>query len=315
MKRNPKALFVALLVTRVLLSSALADDAKPKPEKAPPLPLHTIDGVGGVVITPIAYLVNPGPEKEVFGLPSISGTFVGAGQKNVQSFGLTETLWRRVELGYAASRFGLGNFPTAVQAATTVDIGRSDVWLHNLNARVLALPENSFNLPLPALTIGAQFKINDGINDIDKKLGGAITGVGLNSNVGGDFVLTASKLFPKLGFGRPVIISGGVRVSNAAWGGYVGFQKDFPVTFEGNVVWLIHDRIALAAEYRQYPNPYGTITVGGSQLLRSEDDWFTAGVAFVLDKHTTLTAGYGHFGALLNTVENAGWAVSAKYEF
>jgi hypothetical protein len=277
--------------------------------------LHTIDGVGGVVITPIAYLVNPGPDGTTIGLPSVSGTFVSAGQKDVESFVLTETLWRRVELGYSASRFGLGNFPTAVQAATGVDIGRSDVWLHSLNARAIVLPEGSFGLPLPSITIGGQLKINDGITQIDNRLGGAVTSAGLDNNVGGDFVLTLSKLFPKLGFGRPVIVSGGVRVSNAAWGGYVGFQKDFEATLEGNVVWLIHDRIGLAAEYRQYPDPYKTITVGGSKLLRSEDDWFTVGVAFVLDNHTTLTAGYGHFGALLNTVENTGWALSAKYEF
>ena len=158
-------------------------------------------------------------------------------------------------------------------------------------------------------------KINDGITQIDNRLGGAVSAAGLRGNVGADFVVTASKLFPKLGFGRPVIVSGGLRVSDAAWGGYVGFRDNFIPTFEGNVVWLVHDRIGLAFEYRQYPDDYKTITVGGSQLLRRENDWFTAGVAFVLNNHTTVTAGYGHFGALLNTVENAGLALSAKYEF
>ena len=70
MIRNHKLLIAALLASRLLLPAAYADDAKPQPapqeaapvEKGPPLPLHTIDGVGGVVITPIAYLVNPGAE-------------------------------------------------------------------------------------------------------------------------------------------------------------------------------------------------------------------------------------------------------------
>jgi hypothetical protein len=315
MNRNRKLFFAALLVGRLLLTAVDADEATPAPEKAPPLPLHTIDGVGGVVITPIAYLVNPGPEKQLFGLPSISATFVGAGQKNVESFVLTETLWRRVELGFAASRFGLGNFPTAVQQATGVNIDRSDVWLYSFNARALVLPEGSFNLPLPAVTLGTQVKLNDGIKNIDNSLGGAVTWAGLRDDVGEDFVLTASKLFPKLGFGRPVIVSGGARVSDAAWGGYVGFGRTYHVTAEGNVVWLLFDRLGLAFEYRQYPNPYRTITVGSAQLLRPENDWFTIGAAYVLNNHTTFTAGYGHFGGLLNTIENAGWAVSAKYEF
>lgn len=49
-----------------------------KPQKAAPLPLFTIDGVGGVVLTPIAYLVNPGPEGTDFALPSFGATYVNA---------------------------------------------------------------------------------------------------------------------------------------------------------------------------------------------------------------------------------------------
>ena len=33
------------------------------------------------------------------------------------------------------------------------------------------------------------------------------------------------------------------------------------------------------------------------------------------NSHSTVTVGYGHFGNVLNTAENTGWAVSAKYEF
>jgi hypothetical protein len=311
MNRCPKTLFVALLAARLLQSSSFADDAPPKPEKAPPLPLHTIDGVGGVVITPIAYLVNPGPEKEIFGLPSISGTFVGAGQQNVESLVITETLWRRLELGYSASRFGLGDLPTQVQKATSVDIGRSDVWLHSLNARVLALPENSFKLPTPAVTLGVQGKFNDGIETINSRLGGALSSIGLRHDEGVDFVATATKMFPKLGFGRPVILSAGLRVSEADQLGYVGFSDTYRPSFEVNGVYLVTDRIGLAFEYRQKRNQYSNI----GSLVRKEDDWFTAGAAYVFNNHSSVTAGYGHFGNVLNTKENYGWALSAKYEF
>ena len=124
---------------------------------------------------------------------------------------------------------------------------------------------------------------------------------------GADFVLTASKLFPKLGFGRPVIVSGGLRASDAAWGGYVGFQENYQVTLEGNVVWLVHDRIGLAAEYRQYPDPYKRITVGGSKLLRGEDDWFTAVAGYVVNDHLTIAGGWGHFDRCSQLVKCRRW--------
>ena len=310
MTQSQKLLIAALLTSRLLLPTVQADEAKTQPEKGPPLPLHTIDGVGGVVITPIAYLVNPGPEKHVFGLPSVSGTFVGAGQKNVESFVITETLWRRLELGYSASRFGLGTLPTQVQAATTVDIGRSDVWLHTFNARVLAVPENSFNLPIPALTLGVQGKFNDGINEINNRLGGALSGIGLRHNAGVDFVGTASKLFAK-GFGRPLILSAGLRVSEADQLGYVGFGDTYRPSFEVNAAYQAFDRVWLAFEYRQKRNAFSNI----GSLVRKEDDWFTVGAAYVFNNHSSATLGYGRFGNVLNTREDLGWALSAKYEF
>jgi hypothetical protein len=55
--------------------------------------------------------------------------------------------------------------------------------------------------------------------------------------------------------------------------------------------------------------------VKGHELVRPEQDWWTVGAAFVLNKNATVTAGYGYFGNVLNTVEKAGWALQFKYEF
>ena len=294
------------------------------PEKAPPLPLHTIEGVGGIVITPVAYLVNPGPAGTTWGLPSTSVTYVGAGTKNVESAVITETLFGRVELGYAASRFGVGNLVDEVQQATTANISDS-VIVHNFNARVLALPENSYDLPLPAVTIGVAYKYNDGIEQINNQLGGALSGngtklnpgIGYESNDGVDFTLTATKAFPKV-FGRPLILTAGLRLSKAEQLGYLGFGDTYKATFEGNIVYLVTDWLGLAAEFRGKTGQYGQIanpTNSGSYLVGKEDNWWTVGAAFVLSPHSTVTVGYGNFGQLLNTTENKGLAIQAKYEF
>ena len=278
-------------------------------EKAPPLPLHTIEGVGGIVITPIAYLVNPGPAGTVWGLPATSVTYVKANTKNVETAAITETLFGRVELGYAASRFGVGNLVDDVKGATGINID-DHVVVHNFNARVLALPEGSFDLPVPAVTVGAAFKHNEGIENIDKQLFGTLTNVGYNSENGVDFTLTATKAFPKV-FGRPLILTAGLRFSKAEQLGYLGFGDKYRATFEGNVVYLVTDWLGLAGEFRGKANAYQPV----GDLVQREDNWWTVGAAFVINPHATVTVGWGHFGPLLNTDENKGVAVQAKYEF
>ncbi|MEI6561072.1 MAG: DUF3034 family protein [Verrucomicrobiota bacterium] len=328
MKTN-SLLWSALAVAQILTLplAAHADTAAPSPketkavvatttEKAPPLPLHTIEGVGGIVITPVAYLVNPGPAGTNFGLPATSVTYVKANTKNVETAAITETLFGRVELGYAASRFGVGNLVNDVKDVTGIGID-NHVLVHNFNARVLALPENSFNLPLPAVTVGAAYKYNDGIANINKQLGGALTNIGYKQDDGVDFTLTATKAFPKV-FGHPLLVTAGLRESQAEQLGYLGFGDNYRLTFEGNLAYGITDWLWLATEFRGKANAYqkiGNPLQSGQYLIDREDNWWTVGAAFIVNPHATVTVGWGHFGPLLNTTENKGLAVQAKYEF
>ena len=59
----------------------------------PPLPLHTIEGNSGVCLTGTAYLANPAEEGNVLGLPSVSTTAIFLGEKDLQSFAVTQNLW------------------------------------------------------------------------------------------------------------------------------------------------------------------------------------------------------------------------------
>jgi hypothetical protein len=288
-------------------------------EKGPPLPLQTIEGTGGILITPTAYLVNPSERFDGFaGLPAFSTTYVKAGAKNVEAFVATETILKRIELGFSASRFGTGTFNNAVLNAAGADITRSDVFLYDANIRAAALEENSFGLPfLPAVTAGASFKFNEGISTINRETGYALSSVGYKDSDGVDFTITASKTlkYPWT-FNRPLLISAGVRFSRASQLGYTGFGNSYNATAEGNIAYNITDWLWLAGEYRQKTDPYsGGIIVNGSNLVRPEQDWWTLGVAFVLNKNATFTAGYGNFGNLLNTNERTGWALQLKYEF
>jgi len=292
-------------------ADADADADAPAPAgKLPPLPLHTIEGVGGVLITPTAYLVNPGPEGTKIGMPSVSLSYVNIGKKSIQAFAVTQTFFRRFEIGYAINRFDLGTLGDAVKKALGASM-REDVYLHHFNFRALLIEENSFDLPLPAITAGAHLKINSGISSINSELGRALESIGYDSPCGVDFTLTASKTFAKLAFGRPVIVSVGLRNSRAHQIGYLGFADHCETTVEGNVICLLTDRLALAYEFRQKANPYHKI----HGLIGDEDNWHTIALGYVVNNHLTISGGYGKFGTVFNSTEDCGWALQIKYEF
>ncbi len=290
-----------LAVTLVVTAPARAEDT------SPPLPFHTIEGYGGGAITPLAYLVNPTPVQGVFGAPAFAVSVVGLGKKNLDALTVSETLFGRLELSAAADRLGLGTLPTAIRTATSVDIGKSDVWLYNVNARYLLVKEGK---AIPAITAGVHFKSNSDIEDIDKSLGGALTGIGLKSGSGTDLTLTATKAFPNVG-GHPFIATAGLRESKAANLGFLGFGDSYKTSFEGNLIYLPTNHILLAYEIRQKSSPLGTIP----GLIGKEDTWHAIDASYILNNQSTLVAGYGHFGNLANADANNAWWVQFKNEF
>jgi len=282
-----------------------------KASKAPPIPFHTIDGYGGAAFTPIAYLVNPGPKGTIVGLPSASYTFVRLGSKHLQAVSITQTFFRRIELGYAMNRLGLGSFDDDIEQRLGVDINRDEVWLHHFNIRVLLIEENSFGLPLPAIVAGIHFKYNDTIDKIDDRLGGALRGLGYQSDCGQDYTITASKMFPKLALGRPVVLTGGLRFSKAAQMGYLGYGSECNVTFEGNVTYLPVDWLALVYEFRQKKNPYDKI----DKIVGVEDNWQALSAHWIVNEHMTVTGAWICAGNIANSHADGGWAIQVKWEF
>lgn len=314
MSRSRLAIMAVAAVIIAICSSQSLMSAE-----APPLPFHTIEGYGGGAITPMAYLVNPGPECRVFGKPSVAMTFGNLGEKQLSALTITETLYERIELGYGGDRLSLGNLPTDVQATTGLNINcGGHVWLHNFNTRVLVVKEGTDfgGLSLPAITAGAHVKVNNGISGINQCLGGALETIGYRNNVGVDFTLTATKSFAEI-VGRPFFVTAGVRGSKASQLGFLGFGDKYRATFEGNVVYMPFDRLVLAYEFRQKTNPYGTIasSTPGEFLIGDENNWHAIDAAYILNNQTTLCVGWGNFGNLANAQANGSWCMQLKYEF
>jgi hypothetical protein len=292
--------------------------AKPA-EKGDPLPLHQIEGNGGIFATLSAYIVNPPRNGEPVGRPSIGFAYVNLGSdKNLEAFTLTESPLSRLELGYGWDHLGLGNLPVALDRALAPKgyNGPDDVQLHNFNARFQILKEGEFDQKwIPALTAGVHYKYNDGINDVRDAVkasaGADLLGqAGLSRQQGVDYTLYASKMFTQLPH-HPVLLELGGRATEGVWEGLGGFTDSYRVVFEGNVVMFVTGNFALAAEYKEQPRNYQAI----GSLVQKEGDWWTLDAAYVVKKHLTLAAGYGHFGNVLNDQANGVWGITTKWEF
>jgi hypothetical protein len=277
-------------------------------EKGDPLPLHQIEGNGGLFSTLSAYIVNPPRNGEWLGRPSVGFAFVDLGhQLDLEAFTITESPYKRIELGYGWDHLGLGDLPQALGSGYH---GPDDVQLHNFNARFQIIQENEFDQPwLPALTAGVHYKYNIDILDIDKAVGGALTAHGISDDQGADFTLYASKLITQLP--RPVLLEIGGRATRAVWDGLGGFTSGYNFVVEANAAVFVTSRLVVAAEYKQQPRDYQAI----GDLVRREGDWWTLDAAYVVNKHMTVAVGYGHFGNVLNHTADGVWGITTKYEF
>jgi hypothetical protein len=280
---------------------------KPKGH-CPPLPLYNIEGTGGTLLVPMAYLVNCGWPGTSISYPSVGYTMVRAGTKTVQEIHLSETLYRRIEIGYTMGTLDLGDFPRDVYRATGVDIGFDHVVLHNFNLRGMVIEEGKYN---PAVTAGATFKYNPNVQDIDRRLGGGVRALGMARSNSVDYTLTASKTVVEPCFKRPVILTGGIRFSEAAQLGYLGFGDTYRMTGEGSVAYLITDWLAIAYEYRQKKNPYDTL----GTLVGKEGAWQAVDFAFILSDRLTFAVGWLCAGNVANGRVDNGWGFQLKYEF
>jgi len=283
-------------------------------QAGPPLPLHTIEGSSGVCLSGTAYLANPAEDGKTFGLPSVSTTAVFLGEKDLESFAVTENLWGPIEMGYAYERFGLGDWPDDVRTAAGASVSQH-LGLHNLNFRIMTVKEGDFECAwMPAVTFGTHLKWNEGQTKLDDDLGGLLDTLGSDHSRGMEFTLVASKTVADL-LPRPVIVSAGIRNGDAIHTGLFGFAGERRTTFEGSIIAFLTDRLAFAAEYRQKSDLMDQFSTGGYHLVKAENDWWTLCLGYVLNDNTTISGGYANLGNVANHREESAFGIQVKYEF
>jgi hypothetical protein len=322
--RSP-AFWLTLAVAAAPALPVRADDAQPAAQapadtKGAPLPLHQIEGNGGIFSTLSAYIVNPPRDGQAVGLPALGFAYINLGHDvDLEALTLTEAPFKRLELGYGWDHLSLGDLPLDLRNIGLANYHADEVQLHNFNARLQLLTEGEFDQKwLPAVTAGAHYKYNDGIkevrDEVESGAGADLLGqAGLSRKQGVDYTLYASKMFTQLP--RPVLLELGGRATEAVWDGLGGFTHSYSVVFEGNVVVFITGKLAVAAEYKEQPRNYRAINAGGGTPVGREGDWATLDAAYVINNHFTIAAGYGYFGNVLNHQADGVWGITTKYEF
>ena len=156
-----------------------AQSPPPAEEKGPPLPFITIEGAGGGAITPMAYLVNPAGECDVWGKPSVAFDYIGLGRKNLDTLLVTENLLGRIEFGFAADRLGLGTLPYDINRTVATDPQtcrqqQRRVAVQLQRPRPGGEGERRRQSMAAGRHAGRDLKYNADINNINQKLGGAL---------------------------------------------------------------------------------------------------------------------------------------------
>lgn len=311
----------------------LADKAEPKGrEKGAPLPLFQLEGMGGIGLNPTAYVLNPTPidPKGIFGLPSVGTTLVTSPNDGLDltAVHVSETVFKRLELGYTHWNFQLGGYPARIQGLTQslgvpggIDMGTRHIGVDIFNMKALFLDENAWDIPyIPAMSFGVSFKWNQDIHRINDRLGGYLEAQGYKHDKSTDLVWTFSKTIPKpFTLPNPILVTGGIRVSDGAQLGILGYTGRSRATFEGSIVYFLNDRIAFGAEYRGKPytlrgDDQG-LGEGDLGVVGREDDWWDVCLAFVLSKNLTFSLAYADLGHVADMKVDGAWYFQLKYEF
>jgi hypothetical protein len=285
-----------------------------------PMPGMTIEGVSGTFLVPSAYLANPGPQGAVCGMPTIATNYVNLGSQNLYMVGITDVLWRRIELGYAFNYLDISSMNDYVNKLSggAGDLGRDNLMLHHFNLRGQVIEENSWGFWwMPAVTVGVEFKYNDGIQSANKSINKASGGfysfsiLDYDKRDGWDVTLHVSKTYPTLAFGRPVTFTSGLRSSNAAQMGLYGFGDDRSLTYESSIVYMPTDKWALAFESRMKDDPYDN----GAPVYGKEHSWYGLEATYLVSNRLAISGVLGSFGNIGNTQADPALGFQVKYEF
>ena len=193
------------------------------------------EGQTGGLVTPFAYTVES--RTDGISLPAISFHVLSGGEvvgTHYQS-SVTVGFLSRIEVGYTRSSVTAGSDEPL---CSLFDRG-----FNVFHGKVILVPENSGNTIVPAISAG--FVVRYQSDHLEGNLGSATQN--------GDFVVVATKTLSQIKQ-APIVLSGGVKVTNAALLGFAGNAPDWAwcAFFFAGV--NLGGKVLIGGEYAQQPS-------------------------------------------------------------
>ncbi|XQF90860.1 DUF3034 family protein [Pseudoalteromonas espejiana] len=268
---------VKCLLASLLLISApvLASDGKLLATPG----VSQIEGSGGGGIVPWAQLAGYASEDEF----SVNGfcSRADVSDYTLDVCGAQVNLFNRVELSYAQQRFDVPALDTEIEQSIT-------------GAKIRIYGDIVYSA-WPQVSFGIQHKSLDN--------GVIATLVGAEDTSGTDYYLAASKLHLGAIGGYNWFWNVTTRYSEAnqlGLLGYGGAGNDAEILFEGSTALFLSRSVAVGVEYRQKSN----------NLNLGEQDWKDLFVAWMPNKHVSVTAAYLDLGSIAGADDQTGWYLS-----
>ena len=257
-------------------------------------PLVNLEGVGGIAFNPLAYPSDGGAlttafGHEVLGKPRFGVWYANLGDPKIDwtSFGVADTLFKRLEISYAQEAVSWEWHPTFHK--------------NNIGTKLFLLNENAFGTKfVPAISVGTIYKTTS-----DK----SIHELGLPlRTTGEDWYAVATKTITQLPL--PVIVSGGLLSSQEFVTGVLGFNDKRKTTGFANVDVVLPHGIVAGYEFKQ----------GEHYNAVKNTNYWDLHLAWLANDHLTLVAAYtntGDYGKAGNTRTGLGdgFVLSAQYAF
>ena len=216
------------------------------------------EGPTGIFVTPIASVAPS--EGKGFGRPAVAYHFLNGGDVigNYSTISITEGAFRRIEFGYTGELQKQGY-------DTTNAVNLAPLWtgpMHIVHGKANLISENAWGTKwVPAISIGAigRFDDNNVGNGTNSLLLHRVLGItsGRQTTTNADVYLVGTKIVTQFIPKVPVLLSAGVRGTNASLWGLGGNAPDFTARGFGAVGFVFtgpsKSTIILASEVSQQP--------------------------------------------------------------
>ncbi|QBL08327.1 DUF3034 family protein [Rheinheimera sp. D18] len=152
---------------------------------------------------------------------------------------------------------------------------------------------------LPQISLGIQYKKHR-----DFALPKA---VGARDDSGVDFYLSATKLLFNQIAGRNLLLNATARATKANQTGLLGFgsetNNNYQLMLEGSAALLLNYNVAIGVEFKQKPNKLS---------FADEQHWRDVFIAWFINKHVSVTAGYVDLGSIAGFNNQQGYYLSIE---